>query len=456
MSSSVDNSSLYEVLGVSREASKQEIKKAYRVKALRFHPDKNGHSEEAKFNFQKVSDAYNVLQDDHKRTMYDRTGTADESQWSAMKPAEYTSTSRTGRGMSAGDLFAQFFGGGATTNVSGSSFFGNDMDFFGFNSSRRKSGRQPRQSRPKTTACGPDIRHRLKCSLDELYHGKTTKLALNRTRLCRDCNGEGSAKITTCKLCGGRGMRSQTRRQGHMTQSWSSTCNGCGGQGTFCAPEDTCITCQGKGCICERKIFDMQIEKGMEHGQEIILPGEADEVINTSYGTERVVPGDVIVTMEQLPNSKFKRDKDASFILEKCPVALKTSLCGGPVWISSHPSGKIIKVDVLPGEILKPGDFKCVENLGMPDGKGGFGNLYIGFEVVYPTTMNVATINGLAHLLEQDGYIQESEKNLEIPFADADIVEEHVLSDFVSRFEKRRSSWESENSWKRHKNGGCE
>ncbi|SCU86505.1 LAME_0D06436g1_1 [Lachancea meyersii CBS 8951] len=436
MSPATDGS-LYEVLGVSNEASKSEIKKAYRAKALQLHPDKNGHSEAAKLGFQKVSEAYRVLQDDNKRAMYDRFGTSDESQWPAMQAAE---SPRGSTGMSAGDLFAQFFGGGTTTAAS--SFFNSNMDFF---------GRHSRAPRSKSLSHGPDIKHSLKCTLEELYQGKNTKLALNRTRLCRSCEGKGALKMTTCKMCNGCGMQTQTRRQGPVTQSWSSTCSGCGGQGTLCKPEDTCTACQGQGYIGERKIFDITIEKGMESGQELILPGEADEVINTNYGSERVIPGDVIIVVEQSFHSRYKRHRDSSLILEKFPVGLKTSLCGGPVWIDSHPSGKKIKINVIPGEVLKPGALKSVENLGMPNKRGGFGNLYIEFEVIFPKTMDAKTLKAIEPILDRDENVQEVEKQCQKPPSDTGSVEEHVLSDFVPNLDKRRSGEEDGNSRKRNR-----
>ncbi|SCV05470.1 LANO_0H08196g1_1 [Lachancea nothofagi CBS 11611] len=416
---------LYDILGISSDASVQDIKKAYRVKALKYHPDKNGHSEDAKHKFQEICEAYEILHDDSKREMYERYGTTDQSQWPAMQEK---TRYREPTGMSAGDLFAQFFGGGSTTVPS---FFGDDMDLL---------GRRSRTARPKGPVRGPDIKHLLRCTLEEIYRGKETKLALKRTRLCQTCDGKGGLQWTACENCDGRGMKTQTQRHGPIMQSWSSTCGACSGEGTFLKSKDVCNECQGQGFIGERKIFDVRIEKGMESGQELILPGEADEVVSTKYGSEKVVPGDVIITMEQIPHPSFRRRADYGLILDKCLVGLKTSLCGGSVWLDSHPSGKTIKIDVLPGEILQPGAVKCIANLGMPTKDGGFGHLYIKFEVLFPSKLNTTTLSAIGPALDKDENVRETEQSSQSSKHESQPIEEHVISGFVPNLKRSCST----------------
>lgn len=422
---SVSNSELYDILGVSASASRQDIKKAYRVNALKHHPDKNGHSEESKLKFQQICKAYEILKDERKREMYDRFGTADESQWHT-ESTSYQEQS----GMSAGDLFAQFFGGGSTTG----SFFNDDMSFFG-----KRQGAHTAPSRRELPR-GPDIKHYLKCTLEEVYHGKRAKLALKRTRLCKKCKGEGGLKASQCYTCGGRGIRTETKRHGPMVQTWSSTCSDCAGRGSFMKQKDICRDCSGQGCIRERRIFDIEVHKGMENGQEVVLPGEADEVVGSELGSEHVIPGDVIIILEQLPHKAFWRHRDASLVLDHCKVDLKTSLCGGPVWVDSHPSGKLLKIDVLPGEILKPGAIKCVEGMGMPKSGGGFGNLYIRFDVAFPESLKPETVEALRAALGQEPGANSGAGEPAVSVEGRE-VEEHVLSNFAPDLELSSDSY---------------
>ncbi|CUS23614.1 LAQU0S11e00254g1_1 [Lachancea quebecensis] len=441
---SVTNSELYDILGVSVSASRQDIKKAYRVNALKHHPDKNGHSEESKRKFQQICKAYEILKDERKRRMYDRFGTTDENQWNTE-----TTSYQEQSGMSAGDLFAQFFGGGSTTG----SFFNNDTPFF---EKRQGAGATPsRRELPR----GPDIKHYLKCTLEEVYHGKRAKLALKRTRICKKCKGEGGLKTTQCYTCSGRGMWTETKRHGPMVQTWSSTCSDCAGRGSFMKEKDICRDCSGQGCFRERRIFDIEVHKGMENGQEVVLPGEADEVVCSELGSERVIPGDVIIIMEQLPHNTFWRHQDSSLVLDHCKVDLKTSLCGGPVWVDSHPSGKLLKIDVLPGEILKPGAIKCVEGMGMPKSNGGFGNLYIRFDVAFPDTLKQETAEALKAVLDKEPGLERCAGKPPASVENKE-VEEHVLSNFAPDLElprsgnrKRQARGQSAAS-KRHKHVG--
>lgn len=420
--SSVKNTELYDTLNISVDATPQEIKKAYRLAALKFHPDKNNHSEDSKRKFQEICKAYEILGDAKKKLLYDRYGTVDESviQEQQQEGVYYGSS-----GMSAGDLFSQFFGGGSTTSAS--SFFNDDTMFF-----TGKKNSQRRVSR------GPDIKHNLRCSLEELYHGKKSKLRLDRTRLCKTCKGNGGTSSSACRACNGQGFYTQTRRHGPMVQTWSTTCQDCGGSGTFVRRKNVCAECKGQGCIKERKIFEIEVQPGMHHGQEIVLPEEADEIVYTTYGKEQVNPGDVIIIVQQVKHPLFQIHNDTDLVMNDCHVDLKTSLCGGEVLIENHPCGSALKIDVLPGEILKPGCVKCVESMGMPHPQSqGFGNLYIRFQVDFPDKLQLETINKVSELLGKDENCLSLQKKVELP--EGTPVEEHVLSNFVPEFDHEKS-----------------
>lgn len=447
------NTKLYDILEVNTTATEQEIKKAYRKKALKHHPDKNNHSAESIKLFQDISHAYETLSNSNKRELYDQYGTVDEGEISEiiakqnMGNTGSNGNSHPFSAHTAGDLFAQFFGGRGSSGTGASGFgFMRGMANGPFQSFSHdfnmNSMADFEDDGSHEMASGPGIRHNLKCNLYDLFHGKRAKLALNRTRLCQRCQGYGGKKATQCRGCQGTGLFTTTKRMGPMVQTWQTTCKECSGTGKYIRSKDACTECSGNGFIKERKIFDVEVLPGMRNGNEIILPGEADEVINTEYGKERVIPGDVIITIQLTRNEESNmRYKylvhDHDLILDNFEVDLKTSLCGGTIIIEDHPSGNPFKIEVLSGELLKPGCIKCVENKGMPvDSNGNFGNLYIRFRVKFPEQLKSDTINKLSEILVQDenisSILSDSINNKSYKINSSDIAEEQVLSTFTT------------------------
>ncbi|XP_066348763.1 chaperone protein dnaJ A6-like isoform X5 [Miscanthus floridulus] len=234
-----NNTKYYEVLGVSNTASQDELKKAYRKAAIKSHPDKGGDPEK----FRELSQAYEVLSDPEKREIYDQYGE------DGLK-----------EGMGGGsdyhnpfDIFEQFFGGGA----------------FGGSSSRVR-----RQKR------GDDVVHLLNISLEDVYNGATKRLSLSQNVLCSKCKGKGtkSGAPGTCYGCHGVGMRTITRQIGlGMIQQMNTVCPECRGSGEIISERDRCPSCRASKVVQERKVLEVHIEKGMQHGQKIVFQGEADQ-----------------------------------------------------------------------------------------------------------------------------------------------------------------------------------
>lgn len=335
----VKDSKFYDLLGVSPSASDTELKKAYRKSALKYHPDKNPSTEAAE-KFKELSHAYEVLSDDSKRDMYDQYG------------EEGLSGAGAGGmgGMGAEDIFSQFFGGG----------FGG----MGGGASRGPSK-------------GKDIKHSISCTLEELYKGRTAKLALNKTILCKTCEGRGGkeGKIKQCSSCGGQGMKFVTRQMGPMIQRFQTVCDDCQGSGDICDPKDRCTSCRGKKTQTERKILQVHIDPGMKDGQRIVFSGEGDQ-------EPGVTPGDVVFVVDERPNEKFTRKGNDLYY--DADIELLTALAGGEIGFS-HVSGDFIKVNILPGEVISPGVTKVIENQGMPVYRhGGRGNLFVKFNVKFP------------------------------------------------------------------------
>ena len=335
----VKETKFYDILGVSVTATDVEIKKAYRKCALKYHPDKNP-SEEAAEKFKEASAAYEILSDPEKRDIYDQFG---EDGLSGAGGAG----GFPGGGFGFGDdIFSQFFGAGGA-------------------------------QRPRGPQRGKDIKHEISASLEELYKGRTAKLALNKQILCKECEGRGGKKgaVKKCTSCNGQGIKFVTRQMGPMIQRFQTECDVCHGTGDIIDPKDRCKSCNGKKVENERKILEVHVEPGMKDGQRIVFKGEADQAPD-------VIPGDVVFIVSERPHKSFKRDGDD--LVYEAEIDLLTAIAGGEFALE-HVSGDWLKVGIVPGDVIAPGMRKVIEGKGMPIPKyGGYGNLIIKFTIKFP------------------------------------------------------------------------
>ncbi|CCX10854.1 hypothetical protein FPQ18DRAFT_77482 [Pyronema domesticum] len=344
MSTKGSKTHLYEVLEIQAGASEQEIKKAYRKLAMRYHPDKNAHAPDAADKFKEVGHAYEILSDPEKRRIYDQYG------------EEGLNGDAGHGGVSAEDLFSQFFGGGGMGGMGG--MFGGGMQQQG-----------PKRSR--------DIVHVHKVSLEDLYKGKISKLALQKSVLCNKCDGRGGKEgaVRKCTGCNGAGMKTMMRQMGPMIQRFQTVCPDCNGEGEIIKDKDRCKQCNGKKTMNERKVLHVPVDKGMQDGQKITFNGEGDQ------GPD-IIPGDVVFVIEQKPHPRFERKGDDLYY--KAEVDLLTALAGGTLYIE-HLDERWLQVNILPGEVIAPGTVKQIRGQGMPSYRHhDMGNLYIRFEVKFP------------------------------------------------------------------------
>ncbi|GAV81396.1 DnaJ domain-containing protein/DnaJ_CXXCXGXG domain-containing protein/DnaJ_C domain-containing protein [Cephalotus follicularis] len=347
-----DNTKYYEILGVSKNASQDDLKKAYKKAAIKNHPDKGGDPEK----FKELAQAYEVLSDPEKREIYDQYGE------DALK-----------EGMGGGgahdpfDIFQSFFGGSP----------------FGGGSSR---GRRQRR--------GEDVVHPLKVSLEDLYLGTAKKLSLSRNVICSKCNGKGSKSGASmkCSGCQGTGMKVSIRQLGpSMIQQMQHACNECKGTGETISDKDRCTQCKGEKVVSEKKVLEVIVEKGMHNGQKITFPGEADEAPET-------ITGDIVFVLQQKEHPKFLRKGD-DLIVEHT-LSLTEALCGFQFALT-HLDGRQLLIKTNPGEVVKPDSYKGINDEGMPIYQRPFmkGKLYIHFTVDFPDSLSPDQVKALEAVL---------------------------------------------------------
>jgi len=333
----------YERLGVEVDSNSEEIKKAYRKMAIKYHPDKNLDNPEAAEKFKEISEAYEVLSDANKRELYNKYGKE------GLKEGGF-------HAHSAADIFEQFFGQG----------FGG---IFG-GGGRGRGG--PVQ--------GEDIVHQINVSLEDLYNGKTAKLAVTRDVLCEKCSGTGSKKAggnVRCTTCEGRGVRFIVKQIGPgMIQQMQTVCQDCSGKGEIIKEEDKCEDCQGKKVKKDKKVLEVHIEKGMRDDQKIVFAGMSNE----APGVE---PGDVIFVLKQKPHEVFKRSGKDLYM--EHTITLIEALAGTSLTVT-HLDKRVLLVKTTEGDVIKPGDVRAIHNEGMPTHKDPFdkGQLIIKFDVQFP------------------------------------------------------------------------
>ena len=286
--------------------------------------------------FKEITKAYEILSDDTKRKLYDEGGEE--------------AVEGGGGGGDPHDIFSAFFGGGG----------------------RRERG--PRK--------GEDLVHPIQVDLENLYNGKTVKLSLTRDIICTACKGSGSKNPdanTTCQSCEGNGVKMVIRQIAPgMIQQMQMKCPDCDGSGSAVKAKDRCPECSGKKVVSNKKVLEVQIDKGMKHNQKITFPGEADQ-------KPGLQAGDVVFVVQQKDHKVFKRKNDDLLIEQNIPLV--EALCGTN-FIVNHLDGRKLVVKTAPGEIIRPGDVKTIDDEGMPMHKNPFvkGKLFIHFKVEFPKT----------------------------------------------------------------------
>jgi len=328
----------YEVLGIAKNASPDEIKKAYRNLAKKHHPDMNPENKkEAEERFKEISEAYEVLMDPKKKQLYDQHGHAGVSQ-----------TFRGG-GFSWDD-FTHF---DDLQDVLGNLFGGSIFeDLFG--GSRRTTRQQAKR--------GGDIHVILKVSLEDIVTRAKKTFMINRYEMCATCNGAGGQDTMPCLQCAGRGQVQTQSRSIFGTFTSVSTCPKCLGKGQVI--KNPCVKCQGAGRIKKTRSIEIQVPQGVAHGQYILLRGEG----HYAQGGK----GSIVVEFEEKPHEYYERRNYDLYIRYHVPYSKLVN--GGPINVPGLNGNKVtVKIPKGSGapEIVR------ARGKGMPRPGGGYGDLYV-------------------------------------------------------------------------------
>lgn len=341
----------YEVLGVAKTAGEDEIKKAYKKMAMKYHPDRNPGDASAEEKFKEAAEAYDVLSDANKRAQYDRFGHA---------------------GMQGG------FGGGGQ-NINMDDIFANFGDIFGdmFGGGGMGGGRsrQPRRRGQR----GQDLRIEMAMELEEIASGKEKKIKLNRYISCNDCSGTGADKgsaFKTCPTCKGSGEYRQVGGGGFFQQIMVSACPTCQGEGRII--ERNCKSCEGKGRTMQEDLLSVKIPAGVQEGMSLSLRGKGHA------GLRGGDYGDLIIQISEKPHEHFEREGDN--LIYTLFVSFPDAALGKKIEVPTI-SGSKVAFEIKPG--TQPGKVFRIRSKGIPNINGyGVGDLLVHLHVWVPKDLS--------------------------------------------------------------------
>ena len=357
----------YEVLGVDKNASDAEIKKAYRKLAIKYHPDRNPDNKEAEEKFKEAAEAYDVLHDPQKRQQYDQFG-FDGPQGGF----------GGGAGMNMDDIFSMF-----------GDIFGGHSGFGGFGGFGGGGGRPQYR--------GNDLRLTVRLTLQEIAEGVTKKFKVKKDITCEHCHGTGAkdgAQPETCPQCNGSGVVYKTVRTMLGMMQTQTTCPNCHGEGTVI--KDKCPYCNGEGVTKGEEVIEINIPAGVSEGMVVNVPGKGNA------GKHNGVNGDIQVLIKEEPNDTFIRNgQDLYYTLL---LDLPTAILGGEVDIPTI-SGNKISLKIDPG--TQPGKQVRLRGKGLPAVQGygrGTGDIIVNISVYIPKTLTKEEKEAVDVFKESDNF----------------------------------------------------
>jgi molecular chaperone DnaJ len=355
----------YEILGVDKNATAEEIKKAYRKKAIQYHPDKNPGNKEAEEMFKEAAEAYEVLSDPDKRSRYDRYGHSGVGG---------SAGGGFGGGMSMDDIFSHF-----------GDIFGGFGGFSGFGGSGRSSRRVNK---------GSNLRVKVSLTLAEIAKGVEKKIKVKKYVSCTHCNGTGAAGGTaysTCSTCRGTGQVTRITNTilGQMHQTTS--CPTCHGEGTVIT--QSCTHCNGEGLVRQEEIVTIQIPAGVENGMQLSVSGKGNAARRGG------INGDLIILIQEEPHPELIRD--GNDLIYNLLLSVPDAILGSTVEIPTVEGKVKVKIDsgTQPGKILR------LKGKGLPEiNSYGQGDLLVKINVFIPKDLTKEEVKLVEKLRESESF----------------------------------------------------
>lgn len=360
----------YEVLEVEKTASVEEIKKAYRKKAIQYHPDKNPGDKEAEEKFKEAAEAYEVLSNADKRARYDQFGHA------GMEGAGGFG-GFSGQGMSMDDIFSMF-----------GDIFGGRGGFGGFSGFGGGGGQSQRRFR------GADLRVKVKLNLKEIAEGATKKFKLKKYVPCSHCHGsgaEGTGGMETCPTCKGSGTVIRTQQSIFGMMQTQTVCPQCNGEGKII--KNKCKECNGEGVVYGEEVVEVKIPAGVAEGMQLSMSGKGNA------GRHNGVAGDLLIQVEEEAHPDLIRQDDD--LIYNLLLSFPTAALGGAVEIPTIDSKVKVKIEAgtQPGKVLR------LRGKGLPSVNGyGTGDLLVNVSVYVPEALNKDEKRMLEELETSDNF----------------------------------------------------
>jgi molecular chaperone DnaJ len=363
----------YEVLGVSKEATKEEIKKAYRKQALKFHPDKNPGDKKSEENFKEAAEAYEVLSNEEKKNRYDRYGHAGMGN---------SGSGFSGQGMTMEDIFSSF------GDIFGDAFGG----FGGFGGSRRGGRRVSK---------GSNLRVRVKLTLQEISSGAEKKIKVNKYSACNTCGGTGAAdstSLSTCPTCRGSGHVTRLTNTMLGQMQTTSVCPSCGGEGKTIIKK--CSSCYGEGIVQKEEIIKINIPAGVGKGMQMTVNGKGNAPRRGG------VNGDLLVVIDEEEHPELIRE--GNDLIYNLFVSIPDAILGTHVEVPTVDNN--VKIKIEPG--TQPGKILRLRGKGLPEVNGyGRGDLLVNVNVWIPKSMNKEELKIFEKLKDSASFTPNPDKN---------------------------------------------
>lgn len=340
----------YEILGVAKNASDDEIKKAYRKLAIKYHPDKNPNDKSAEEKFKEAAEAYEVLSTKEKRQRYDQFGHAGVGGAASGGGGGFG-----GGGMNMDDIFSQFgdiFGGG-----------------FGFGGGSSRGGKRVNR--------GSNLRVKVKMNLSEIANGVEKKIKVNKQVSCQTCHGSGAKgnAYDTCRVCNGSGVITRVQQTMLGAMQTQTTCNSCHGEGKII--RDKCNSCHGEGVVRGEETISINIPAGVAEGMQLNVSGKGNAAVRGG------INGDLIVLIEEEEHPQLKRE--GQHLVYNLHISMPDAILGTSVDIPLIEGKAKIKID--PG--TQSGKVLRLKGKGLPDVNSYYkGDLMVEISVFTPTNLN--------------------------------------------------------------------